>query len=1565
MNNFVWLTKNAQGGPKDPNYTGVVFGNYFIQGKKVDEATYHNYMKSNDAKQNSVNADKANASRKNSDLDDFMSDDNVGTDAAKKKQEAEQRQRANESHDALAEFLGDAPKDNPKQEQQGQQEQTPKPKKEKPQPKPKITVDSIEGSLKQIGDTEQHAQSIGEEIERHLQNAPKGVAKEFQKKYGIKLDEDGYEMMGKKYLGLHQGEYTGPKKLPMPKGDDAPKPVDAKSKEIAKEGAEKFGGANGATPPPLPKKPVGDDKKSGGQWDWMNETGFNSPRDSVPDYVPQLPKREDSIPRPKRANAKNWDRTQGVSVNGEQRIAKFNSLEQKRGFAAAHAEKHPKGATYWQQQKSKEKAKVSMQKFADKHFGGDVDKARTYAHAEYDHVMGKLKGGKGDTPVDIGKMPPKYKELPPPLPKDRAALEASLGGKSTPPPLPSKNGATPPPLPQKTDWKSFWDQPEPQSVTDATRHEETQQTALGKANAAMEEAKRWRSGGSKDHAELGRLHQEAYDAINEHEQEGHKAIDRMALEKYGYSDKAKQVAEQSKKKFSEKLGKARERLKSATASGGPPGETPTQSNSEGKFDFKWDGPGRELQSPPTQSASTESVEQEQSSPEETQPNDVVPQEQEQATGQPQEDAVSSSETTSQDGGADKDNASADWSKNPFADAMSFGKNGMTDSFSNHIEGHITKNGDIPSAEKNSQVGRAWSEVKKQGFHKHPESAKRFAAALRDAYAMQNQGKSQSDAWKEALNKHFSGISSPASPQEATNPSASATPSTGNATAQPTPEQSDSAGSATATQPTKQPTAMPSSASTPQATPEKHPLHNDNAHSHAPSRPKNVHPDLAGMDAFKDAHPHDHEDLRDIHANNLARSAKQLEAQIHKQNRRVEQLDEGGSHPDDVRREKSIQRLLYGMHDNATKREQAQVESKKQEREQAKASAQQKKVDDKKTADAAQKKIDYDTEQQRIRDEGPGRIRDNKMRTAVKDYVGDRGIDPTSIKESREWKDEVAKAGLLHLIKNGGFGIDEVAEDLERSGYLKVPHDRHGDDYLMELLIGDADHAHADHSQEIMHAEANYQKKLQEIHDGEEHGEREIAGATRRGEDEGLLAFQSELESKNNGDNGATSSGEGGEGKRFRGPEDRLDYIADEVEAKADDYDRTRDEDNDFRTDAEKEKDYEFPFGANAEPEDDDNDIDDDIEWDIRNQKAFSGFFRVKLDEWRVESPLMWLTKGDDSSLGDAHVRADLMADIVGGLFGDESIRLFEGKGWVQKMWNAIEHPRGKNGRFIPKGSGEAFDATKASIKSILNGKKDSTAHKQLLDHLSILTVKQLHDLKKEYGLKASASLKSDLVKKIGERLSEKHGIDTKEKPKEVKPKPKAKKEPKPKKSKDEMIHAVGDGDGKVEVWKAKDGYHVKSTDGQVKQFPLAQGIKATAYANSLSKELGNKKEQPKTLSRKEFGGKVMDLAKASKPEDRFYNRKVYISSLWEASQKQDGFPKMSLDQFKRQLLDSHVNGDLTLSRGDLVLDMDSKKVEQSEMNHVGSHYHFVLLDDDKRKSWTGVPRPFMWLTKRS
>lgn len=74
------------------------------------------------------------------------------------------------------------------------------------------------------------------------------------------------------------------------------------------------------------------------------------------------------------------------------------------------------------------------------------------------------------------------------------------------------------------------------------------------------------------------------------------------------------------------------------------------------------------------------------------------------------------------------------------------------------------------------------------------------------------------------------------------------------------------------------------------------------------------------------------------------------------------------------------------------------------------------------------------------------------------------------------------------------------------------------------------------------------------------------------------------------------------------------------------------------------------------------------------------------------------------------------------------------------------------------------------------------------------------------------------------------------------------------------------------------------------------------------------------------------------PKGRYGRDNVFISALW---RRVGSKLRMSLPEFKRWLIVQNREQNLSLTRADLVDDMDPKKVEDSEIYDLGATFHFV------------------------
>ncbi len=78
------------------------------------------------------------------------------------------------------------------------------------------------------------------------------------------------------------------------------------------------------------------------------------------------------------------------------------------------------------------------------------------------------------------------------------------------------------------------------------------------------------------------------------------------------------------------------------------------------------------------------------------------------------------------------------------------------------------------------------------------------------------------------------------------------------------------------------------------------------------------------------------------------------------------------------------------------------------------------------------------------------------------------------------------------------------------------------------------------------------------------------------------------------------------------------------------------------------------------------------------------------------------------------------------------------------------------------------------------------------------------------------------------------------------------------------------------------------------------------------------------------------------PEGRFGDEKVFVSALWQRIEADPRMRGLTIDQFKRWLVSANRDGDLQLARADLVGAMNPRLVADSEINSMGSTFHFVL-----------------------
>ena len=94
-----------------------------------------------------------------------------------------------------------------------------------------------------------------------------------------------------------------------------------------------------------------------------------------------------------------------------------------------------------------------------------------------------------------------------------------------------------------------------------------------------------------------------------------------------------------------------------------------------------------------------------------------------------------------------------------------------------------------------------------------------------------------------------------------------------------------------------------------------------------------------------------------------------------------------------------------------------------------------------------------------------------------------------------------------------------------------------------------------------------------------------------------------------------------------------------------------------------------------------------------------------------------------------------------------------------------------------------------------------------------------------------------------------------------------------------------------------------------------------------------------------FAKRVLAIAYKAPSQDRFYDNKVFISAVWHTSQGDAHFPKMTLVDFKKHLLEANGKRLLSLSQANEVTNMNPQLVADSETLHLGARFHFILLEE--------------------
>ena len=98
-----------------------------------------------------------------------------------------------------------------------------------------------------------------------------------------------------------------------------------------------------------------------------------------------------------------------------------------------------------------------------------------------------------------------------------------------------------------------------------------------------------------------------------------------------------------------------------------------------------------------------------------------------------------------------------------------------------------------------------------------------------------------------------------------------------------------------------------------------------------------------------------------------------------------------------------------------------------------------------------------------------------------------------------------------------------------------------------------------------------------------------------------------------------------------------------------------------------------------------------------------------------------------------------------------------------------------------------------------------------------------------------------------------------------------------------------------------------------------------------------------TFDLQTFARQILDLASRSKT-GHFGGNKVFLSHVWKTYHKHPGTPDVTREEFDNFLLEANRQNLITLSRADLLSEMDPRDVEASEISFPPATFHFIRTD---------------------
>jgi hypothetical protein len=123
-----------------------------------------------------------------------------------------------------------------------------------------------------------------------------------------------------------------------------------------------------------------------------------------------------------------------------------------------------------------------------------------------------------------------------------------------------------------------------------------------------------------------------------------------------------------------------------------------------------------------------------------------------------------------------------------------------------------------------------------------------------------------------------------------------------------------------------------------------------------------------------------------------------------------------------------------------------------------------------------------------------------------------------------------------------------------------------------------------------------------------------------------------------------------------------------------------------------------------------------------------------------------------------------------------------------------------------------------------------------------------------------------------------------------------------------------------------------------------EGLRAVALKTLTGATTDVPFDDPEPFDLEAFANTVRSVARTS-PTGRFGDNKVFISHIWRQLQDETRFAPLGPAGFKAKLVEANRARLLTLSRADLVQFMDPTDVCASEVEHLGSVFHFVLVGE--------------------